>query len=112
MLARAITTNHCHLSLCVSHCQPQEISHLAHHVGTTHRTHQSVNATGISTLNQRCRHTGTSGKTATTAVGTRKEFTHLSQSRVFFNGKLLGNSEEHQRCYQRNGTEYQDSTQN
>ena len=112
MLARAITTNHSHLCLCVSHSQTQEISYLAHHVGTTYRTHQPIDATCISTLDQRCSHTGTSGKTATTTVGTRKEFTHLSQSRVFFDGKLLRYSEEHQCCNQRNGTEYQDRNQN
>lgn len=59
-----------------------------------------------------CGFAGCSGKTATTAVGTRKEFSYLSQPRVFFNGKLLGYPEKYQRCYQRNGTEYQDSTQN
>ena len=79
--------------------QPQAIAELAERIENGENDVVLMGATGT-------------GKTATTAVGTRKEFTHLSQSRVFFNGKLLGNSEEHQRCYQRNGTEYQDRNQN
>ena len=78
MLARAITTHYCHLRIGVGHGDTQEIGYLAHHVGTTYRTHQSFDAAGISSLDQSCCHTGTSGKAATTTIGTRQNLAHLT----------------------------------
>ena len=108
ILARAITTHYSHLCLSVSHCDAQKVSHFAHHVSSTYRTHQSFDRTGISTLDKGSSHTRTTGKTTTTTISTWQDFSHLPKSRVFFDGKFLGYSKKNQCSNKRNGTKDQD----
>ena len=112
ILARAITTHYSHLRLSVSHCDTQKVSHFAHHISSTYRTHLSFDRTGISTLDKGSSHTRTSGKTTTTAISTWQDFSHLSKSWVFFDGKFLGYSKKNQCSNKRNGTKDQDCNHN
>jgi hypothetical protein len=104
MLASTITSHYGYHRLGIGNSHSQQISNLTHRLGTTNGTHQSVEASGISTLDEGISHTATTWESTSSAVGTRKELSHLSYTGILIDSELLGGGKQHYRGYQADGS--------
>jgi hypothetical protein len=93
---RTVTTYYGNHRFSVGNGHTQQVGNLAHHFLSTNGAHQSLNASGIGTLDECVGKTTASSKSATTAVGTRQLFRHLTDTRVFIDSEFLGAYIEHQ----------------
>jgi hypothetical protein len=106
MLAGSVTSHYSHHRLAIRDAKSKQVGYLTHRLGSAYRTHQSVEATSIGTLNKCVGHTATTGKTTSTAIGTRQQFAHLRDAWILIDSKLLGGGKKHDSSYQSDSSKY------
>ena len=112
MLTTAVASHYGHHRVGIGYCHTEQVSNLPHDGRTANGTCQTVDAAKVGTLDKRIGHTAAASKAATATVGTRQDFKNLTDTRVFFHSKLLGNSIEHHRCNEGYGSQYDNCNQN
>ena len=105
MLTSTITSHNGHHRLGIGNRHSQQIGHLSHCLGTTNGTRESVEASGISPFHEGISHTATAWESTSTAVGTRQQFSYLSNTGILIDSKLLGGGKQHDGCYQTDGSQ-------
>ena len=103
---RSVTTNHGNLRFTVGNGHTQQVGHLAHHLLSTNRTGQPLDAAGVGTLDEGIGQATASCEAATATVGSRQLFRHLGNARVFIDSELLGADIEHQGGYQSDSSQH------
>ena len=111
ILAGAVTSDNGNLGLAIGNSHTKEVGHLTHHVGTTNRTVQSVDAPAVGTFYQGVGHSATTGETTSAAVGTRQHLVDLRNAGIFEDSKLLGTDEQHDGCDESDASKYNDCNQ-
>jgi hypothetical protein len=109
--AGTVTSDNGNFGLAISNSHTKKVGHLAHHVGTTNRTVQSVDAPVVGTFYQGVGHSATTGETTSAAVGTRQHLVDLRNAGIFEDSKLLGTDEQHDGCDESDASKYNDCNQ-
>ena len=102
----SVTTYYSHHRLAIGNGHTQQVGHLTHHFLSADRTHQSVEASSIGTLNEGVSQTATSSEATSTAVGTRQLLSNLCNAGVFVDVELLGADKQHEGGNQSDGAQY------
>ena len=105
-LARSVTPYYGHHRFRVGNGHAQQVGHFAHYLTTADGTLQPVETAGVGTLDERIGQTATTGKAATTTVGTGQRLGDLCDARVLKDGKFLGADIQHEGGYQTDASQY------
>jgi hypothetical protein len=106
MLASTVTTHYGNHRLGIGDGHPQQVGYLSHGLSATNRTHQSVEASGIGTLHKGIGHTATTRESASTAIGSGQQLTHLRNTGILIDSELLGGCKKHNSSYQGDSSKY------